>query len=242
MPRAIAVTLISAAEHQAVLAGLIKRLDAGGERVHLIVEGEQELDRLIARVEAVGERGLFVRCEGEVADELLLRRLEATLARFGGPGHKLIRLDLLGRSPTVLATRIERECEALAKLELEPGRKPPPSALAPGTGQHAAISVPAIRLEPGEQLDGDTLRIDLPDTPKLAELARRRKALRGRGQGPAEPRRREGHADDVDLPAHASGSSVAQRAPTLDARTLGLLLAAALLAVLLALIVSGTIG
>ena len=31
---------------------------------------EQELERLIARVEAIGERGLFVRCEGEVADVL----------------------------------------------------------------------------------------------------------------------------------------------------------------------------
>lgn len=226
------MTLISAAEHQAVLAGLIKRLDAGGDRVQLIVEGERELERMIDRIAAIGERGLFVRCEGEVADELLMRRLEATLARFGGPGHKLIRLDLLGRSPTVLATRIERECEALAKLELEPGRKPPPSALAPGTGQHAAISVPAIRLEPGEQLDGDTLRIDLPDSPKLAKLARRRKAARERSRAPAR----------LDVPAHEGSSAALQRMPTLDARTVGLLIAAAVLAVLLALIVSGTIG
>jgi hypothetical protein len=235
MPRAIAVTLISAAEHQAVLAGLIKRLDAGGERVHLIIEGERELERLIDRVEAIGERGLFVRCEGECADELLLRRLEATLARFGGPGHKLIRLDLLGRSPTVLATRIERECEALAKLELEPARKPPPSALAPGTGQHAAISVPAIRLEPGEQLDGDTLRIDLPDTPKLAELARRRKALRERKD---PPRARE----RVEVPTHELGSSAGARSLVLDRRMIALLIGAALLAVLISLLLSGTLG
>jgi hypothetical protein len=234
MPRAIAVTLISAAEHQAVLAGLIKRLDAGGDRVELIVEGERELERMIERLDAIGERGLFVRCEGELADELLLRRLEATLARFGGPGHKLIRLDLLGRSPTVLATRIERECEALAKLELEPARKPPPSALAPGTGQHAAISVPAIRLEPGEQLDGDTLRIDLPDTPKLAELARRRKALRDKKEAKRSPA--------ADVVAHENSTSMADRSLVLDRRMLALLIGAGLLAVLMSLVLSGTLG
>lgn len=235
MPRSIDVTLIGAAEHEAALTGLLERLERSGWRAQRI--HETELERITERIVEVGERGLFVRCEGEHADELTLRRIESVLAKQGGPGHRLVRLDLLGRSPAVLATRIARECEALAELELAPARKPPPSSLSPEGEEQAAISVPAIRLAPGEQLDGDTLRIDLPDTPKLAELARRRKALRERGQAPAR----------AELPAHHDvGSSAAGRVldhrPPLDRRTLALLIAAALVAVLLALVVSGTIG
>jgi hypothetical protein len=236
-PSEIAVTLICTSEHEATLSGLLRRIEAAGFPVRVVFDGQRELDRIVAVLDEIGERGLFVLCEIGQTDELGFRRIESTLARHGTDLHRLIRLDLLGRSPTVLSTRIARECEELAKLEslasVTSEVRPPPSKLAP-IDELPGISLPAIRLEPGEQLDGDTLRIDLPDSPKLAELARRRKALRERGQGPAR------------LPAQELGSTAAgqllQRDRGLERNTLLLLAGVALLAVLIALIVTGTLG
>ncbi|MFV8752696.1 hypothetical protein ACNOYE_19280 [Nannocystaceae bacterium ST9] len=235
MPSEVAVTLICAAEQEAALTGLIQRIELAGLPLRVLFDAQREPERVVEVIEAIGERGLFVICESEPIDELGFRRVEGAIARHGTPLHRLIRLDVFGRSPRVLVTRIVRECEELAKLESPQRGKPPPAELAP-VDEQAGISLPAIRLEPGEQLDGDTLRIDLPDSPKLAELARRRKALRERGQGPAR------------LPAHDVGSTAAgkllerEREFEFDRKTLLMLIGAALLAVLVALVVSGGFG
>ncbi len=239
-PSQIAVTLICAAEHQAALAGLIHRLELAGMPPRVLFDGVREPERVLETLAEVGPRGLFVICEGSQVDELGFRRIEGVIRKQGGRSHRLIRLDLSSRSPMVLVTRIVRECEALAELDdqlanqLANQTKPEPARLAP-VDEQAGISLPAIRLEPGEQLDGDTLRIDLPDSPKLAELARRRKALRERDHGPAR------------LPGNEVGSSrvdgLLEPPPGgLDRKALVLLVGAALLAVLIALIVSGTLG
>lgn len=243
----IAVTLICAAEHEPILVGLIRRLELTGLPLQVLFDGQREPERVAEVIAIIGERGLFVLCESGQPDELGFRRIEGALARHGSAQHRLIRLDLLGRSPMVLVTRIVRECEELAKLESVrdmSSRKPAPVELPP-TAEHPGISLPAIRLEPGEQLEGDTMRIDLPDSPKLAELARRRKALRERGQGPAR------------LPEHDVGSTaagqllerdawlgrrVAVRVQRLDRKVVALVVGIALLAVLVGLVVSGTFG
>lgn len=234
-PSEIAVTLICSTEHETALSGLMRRVELAGFSLRVVFDGQREPERVAELLDQVGERGLFVLCESEQTDELGFRRIESVLAKHGSALHRLIRLDLMDRSPTVLVTRIVRECEALAELEsaTESHVRPPPSKLAP-IDELPGISLPAIRLEPGEQLDGDTLRIDLPDSPKLAELARRRKALRERGHGPAR------------LPSQELGSTATGRLlgrePALDRKAVLLLAGAALLAVLIALVVSGTLG
>jgi hypothetical protein len=183
MPSEIAVTLICTAEQRAAIEGLIPRLELAGLSPQVLFDAQREPERVAEVIDSIGERGLFVLCESGQTDEFSFRRIESAIAKHGTALHRLIRLDLLGRAPMVLVTRIARECEELAKLEspsTPSGEKPPPTELAP-TDELAGISLPAIRLEPGEQLEGDTLRIDLPGSQKLIELARQRKALRERG-------------------------------------------------------------
>jgi hypothetical protein len=237
MPSEIAVTLICTAEHEAALAGLLRRLELAGLQPGVLFDAQREPERVVEVVQTVGARGLFVLCESGQADELAYRRLESTIAKHGTALHRLIRIDLLARSPMVHVTRIVRECEELAKLAPphDPSSRPPPAELAP-TDEHAGISLPAIRLAPGEQLEGDTMRIDLPDSPKLAELARRRKALRERGHGPAR------------LPENEADSTAAGRllepegAKKLDRKVVVFVTAVAMLAVLLGLTLGGAFG
>jgi hypothetical protein len=243
MPSDIAITLICTAEHEPALVGLIRRLELAGLPLHVLFDAQREPERVADMIAILGERGLFVLCESGQTDELGFRRIESTLARHGTALHRLIRLDLLGRSPMVLVTRIVRECEELAKLEASLANQVP-TPIAP-VDEHPGISLPAIRLEPGEQLEGDTMRIDLPDSPKLAELARRRKALRDRGLGPARmPEQDLGSGAAGQLPERDAwlGRRVIVRVRRLDRKVVLLLVATGLLAVLVGLAASGTFG
>ncbi len=250
-PSEVAVTLICASADEPMLGALVERLRAAGTRARVVSGAERDVRSIGNAIDEVRGRGLFIVCLAKHLDEPATRRVEGMYAARRGPLHRLIRIEVLGRSPVVLVTRIRRECEDIARMD---ERAVPIETDEPAlhlrevvqVGERVAISLPAVRLSPGEELDGDTMRIDLPDTAKSAELMRRRKALRERERERA--RGRGGQIADEGEP----GSTASGRVPTMtgtglhepvgfvwDRNTISLVVGVAVLAVLAALSLGG---
>ncbi|HLT38285.1 MAG TPA: hypothetical protein VK034_18495, partial [Enhygromyxa sp.] len=104
----------------------------------------------------------------------------------------------------------------------------------------SSLAMPVVRLDPHEELDGDTTRIQLPDNPKSAELSRRRRAARERERERERiTARANARRETVLPPPIQQPAALDEDAAKLDRMMVVMIVGAGILAVLAALTFSG---
>lgn len=176
----VAITLVCATSDAARIRPVVDELVAGGRDVQLVVGVDAEPRRVGEAIERCGEWGLIVACESRELDGPNMRKVEGIFSARRGPKHAMVRLDL-SQTEEAMVAGVERAADAFGKNQGRIRRRR-------STDLHlrevvpindtSRIALPVVRLAPGEELDGDTTRIELPDNPTSAELVRRRRAAR----------------------------------------------------------------
>jgi hypothetical protein len=238
--RKVVVTLVCATADREALDDVVDGLSATGRDVG-IVAGVDEQPRRMGEALDRGDSGLVVLCTSPRMDAAMLRKIEGLFSARRGPNHAMVRVDV-GQSPTETIAAIQRALDGFLASQGRVVRR--------STGQHArevvrdvsSRALPVVRLPPGEELDGDTRRIQLPDNPKSAELSRRRAAAREREKERERitSANRSLAASAVEQPASPSTSGPTESSePHSDRITIALVVGAGVLAVLAALMFSG---
>ncbi len=244
--RRVAVTLVCAADDEAALEPVLERLRAAGLEAELVPDVDQAPRRVGETLDRSGEWGLIVACTSKRLDGPELRKVEGVFSARRGPNHAIIRVDIEQTKAEIVAA-IRRAIEAFAANQGRIIRRPvtdsPKLREVIPVNDIASLALPIVRLEPHEEIDGDTTRIQLPDNPKSAELSRRRRAARERER---ERERITERVSGKSQPQAAAKPSTQPSAkpPTTDAAKLDrmmimMIIGAGILAVLAALSFSG---
>lgn len=240
-PRKIAISLVCAAEDEQAVALVLDKLRAADYEAELIADVDRQPRRLGEALDRSGEWRVIVACVSKHLDGPALRKVEGVFSACRGPNHAIVRVDI-GLAKHEVAASIQRAVEAFAANQ---GRIVRRQSSEPGKLREVVpisdeIARPIIRLEPHEEIDGDTRRIQLPDNPKSAELSRRRRAARERERereritGRFAARESEGELGSASMP-----STVDEDAAKLDRMMIVMIIGAGVLAVLAALTFTG---
>lgn len=241
-PRKVAVTLVCAADDEAALDPVVERLSAGGYDAELVVGVDQAPRRVGEALDRCGEWGMIVACVSKRLDGPELRKVEGLFGARRGPNHAIVRVDINQPRAEIVAA-IQRAVDAFAANSGRIIRRAPTDSRSQRevvpVNDISSLALPVVRLDPNEELDGDTTRIQLPDNPKSAELSRRRRAARERER----ERDRITGATAKQHPATASSEppAVNEDATKLDRMMIVMIVGAGVLAVLAALTVSGVL-
>ncbi|PRQ09038.1 hypothetical protein [Enhygromyxa salina] len=246
--RKVVVTLVCAADDEDALEAIADGLRAVGRQVAVVSGVDEQPRRVGEAIERSGAWGLIVVCTSARLDGPQLRKVEGLFSARRGPNHAMVRVDLSTPANENIAA-ISRATEAfigsqgrIVRRNTGEGRKL--REVIP-LGGISSMALPVVRLPPGEELDGDTRRIQLPDNPKSAELSRRRRAARERER--ERERITRSHRslnadanDDVNLVGVEPTSAQMQRdEDRLDRLMIGMIVGAGVLAVLAALTFAG---
>jgi hypothetical protein len=255
-PRKIAVTLVCASDDEPLLEPVLDRLRDADFEAELVSGVDRQPRRVGEALDRCGEWGVIVACVSKRLDGPELRKVEGVFSARRGPNHAIIRVDV-SQAAQEMTTTITRAVEAFAANQGRIVRRPITESrrlreIIP-VNDISSLAMPVVRLEPHEEIDGDTSRIQLPDNPKSAELSRRRRVARERererertGERSAERNTRGHFADDNDdEPAHDEAPPVKppttldEDAAKLDRMMVVMIVGAGVLAVLAALTLSG---
>jgi hypothetical protein len=237
--RKVVVTLVCATADRESLDDVVDGLSATGRDVGIVAGVDEHPRRMGDAIDRCGSSGLVVLCTSVRIDAPTLRSIEGLFSARRGPNHAMVRVDI-SQPPTETISAIQR---ALDGFMASQGRVRRPTA---GQSSREVIgpvlsrALPAVRLTPGEEIEGDTRRIQLPDNPKSAELSRRRKAARERERERERITGANRSLTEADL--EASDPSAMQddsSEPNPDRMMILLLVGAGALAVLAALMFSG---
>ncbi len=236
--RKVAVTLVCAAADERALEPVLERLHAAGYDAELVAGVEQDPRGVGEALDRGGELGLIVACTSRRLDGAALRKVEGVFSARRGPNHAIVRVEL-GQPKPELVAAIQRAIDAFTANQ---GRIRRPTTESKrlreviAVNDISSLALPVVRLSPGEELDGDTTRIQLPDNPKSAELSRRRRAARERER---ERERITASRERSGLQPIAAAPELEQDAAKLDRMMVVMIVGAGILAVLAALSVSG---
>lgn len=239
-PRKVAITLVCAGEDEPALASVIDRLRAAKLEAELVPGVDQQPRRVGEALDRCGEWGVVVACTSKHLDGPELRKVEGVFSARRGPNHAIIRVDV-GLSIQEIVAAITRAVEAFAANS---GRIRRPTSEARKLREVipvrvSSLAMPVVRLEPHEELDGDTTRIQLPDNPKSAELSRRRRAVKERERERERITARTKTLES-DSPSQARPPNLEEDAAKLDRLMVVMIIGAGVLAVLAALTFSGS--
>jgi hypothetical protein len=240
--RKVVVTLVCATEDAEALDDVVDGLSAGGLEVELVVGVDEQPRRVGEAIERCGEWGLLVVCTSAQLDGPNLRKVERLFSARRGAHHAMIRIDV-GLPPSENAAEVRRAVDAFVQNQGRIVRR----HSAEGqqlrevirTGEVSSLALPVVRLEPGEELDGDTRRIQLPDNPKSAELSRRRRAARERERERERITKVHRTVGPEAGEPGAQGSGAPEDPAELDRLMVMMIIGAGVLAVLAALTFSG---
>lgn len=179
----VVVTLVCATDDEDTLEEVLDGLRAVGREAELVAGVDLQPRRVGEAIERCGDWGLIVVCTSALLDGPQLRKVEGLFSARRGPNHAMVRVDV-STAPKENIAAILRATEAfissqgrIIRRNTGEGRKL--REVIP-LGGISSMALPVVRLPPGEELEGDTRRIQLPDNPKSAELSRRRRAARDR--------------------------------------------------------------
>ena len=239
----VAVTLVCAADDKDELDDVDDGLSAAGREVALI-SGVDKDPRLVGEAIDSGEFGLVVAITSSRLDPAALRKVEGLFSARRGPNHAMVHVDV-GGSPSEIIAAIQRAIEAFVSSHGRVVRRTTREGdnLREVVSGIDSLALPAVRLPAGEEIEGDTRRIHLADSPKAAELSRRRKAARERERERERiTRSHEALSQTRDEIADARGVSDAEMRrdeARLDRMMVAMIIGAGVLAVLAALTFSG---
>lgn len=178
--RKVVVTLVCATADAEALDDVVDGLSASGREVGLVLGIDEQPRRVAEALERMGPAGLLVVCTGPRLDSANMRKIEGMFSARRGPNHALIRVDV-GLPTGEMIAAIQRALDAFVanqgRVRRESTSDPKREKI---VGVPKSLALPVVRLEAGEELDGDTRRVQLPDNPKAAELSRRRRVARER--------------------------------------------------------------
>jgi hypothetical protein len=229
--RKVVVTLVCATADRESLDDVVDGLSATGRDVGIVAGVDEHPRRMGDAIDRCGSSGLVVLCTSVRIDAPTLRSIEGLFSARRGPNHAMVRVDI-SQPPTETIAAIQR---ALDGFMASQGR-----VRRPITGPSSREVIGPVLLTPGEEIEGDTRRIQLPDNPKSAELSRRRKAARERERERERITGANRSLTQADLePSDASAMHDDSSEPNPDRMMILLLVGAGALAVLAALMFSG---
>lgn len=233
----VVVTLVCTYADEDEVDDIVDGLRALGRTAKLIA-GLERRPRLMAdAVEGCGEWGLLVLCSSPRLSEEQRRMAEGMFSARKGPNHAMVRVDLglgVGESVAAISRAYEGFVSSQGRIrrrtisESNPGMR----ELVPSAGDTSATR-PAVRLEPGAALDGDTDRIPLADVAKATAKAKAEQSPEPRPAKSERPRPRK--QDTSLLEAGASRAALERDEQRLDRTMIIMIIGAGLLAVLAAL-------
>lgn len=179
-PRKVVVTLVCATADSEALDDVVDGLSAAGRDVGLVSGIDEQPRRIAEAIERCGDLGLIVLCASPRLDGATMRKVEGLFSARRGPTHAMIRIET-NHSVTDNISAIQRALEAFVAnqgriIRRQTGEDSSREVVS--IAEIQSLALPAVRLDAGEELEGDTRRIQLPDNPKAAELSRRRKVAR----------------------------------------------------------------
>ena len=233
--RKVVVTLVCAAADREALDDVVDGLSASGRDVG-IVSGVDEQPRRMGEALDRCESGLVVLCTSTRIDGGTLRKIEGLFSARRGPNHAMVRVDV-GQAPTDVIAAIQRALDGFLASQGRVVRRSTGPISREVVRDVSSRALPVVRLEQGEELDGDTRRIHLPDNPKSAELSRRRKVARERERERERITSVNRSLTPTDV-EHIESGSAASEGPS-DRMMIALVVGAGVLAVLAALMFSG---
>jgi hypothetical protein len=246
--RKVVVTLVCAADDEDTLEAVVDGLRAVGREVALVAGVDLQPRRVGEAIERCGEWGLIVVCTSARLDGPQLRKVEGLFSARRGPNHAMVRVDVSTAAKENIAA-ISRAIEAfisnqgrIVRRNTGEGRKL--REVIP-IGGISSMALPVVRLCDGEELEGDTRRIQLPDNPKSAELSRRRRAARDRERERERITRShrtldpDGNDDISMVGGEAPNAQMQRDEERLDRLMIVMIIGAGVLAVLAALTFSG---
>ncbi|PRQ02856.1 hypothetical protein ENSA5_20330 [Enhygromyxa salina] len=180
--RKVVVTLVCATADEDTLEDVLDGLHALGHEAGLVAGVDERPRRVGDAIERCGDLGLIVVCTSARLDGPALRKVEGLFSARRGPNHAMVRVDV-GLPTNEAVAAIQRAVEGFVSNQGRIVRRHAgegPKLREVVHGDVSSLALPVVRLEAGEELDGDTRRIQLPDNPKSAELSRRRRAVRER--------------------------------------------------------------
>jgi hypothetical protein len=178
--RKVVVTLVCAATDRESLDDIVDGLSATGRDVGIVAGVDEQPRRMGDAIDRCGDSGLVVLCTSARLDSATLMKVEGLFSARRGPNHAMVRVDI-SQSPTETIAAIQRALDGFMASQGRVVRRQTTGSISREVvGPLSSRALPAVRLSPGEELDGDTRRIQLPDNPKSAELSRRRKAAKER--------------------------------------------------------------
>ena len=243
----VVVTFVCASSDQVRIEPVVEALRASGREAELVAGVDEQPRRVGEAIDRCGEWGLIAVCTSRHLDGPDLRKVEGVFSARRGPNYAMIRVDASQPEREIVAA-IERAAEAFASHQGRIVRRsksdgPQLREVLP-VGDMSTLAMPVVRLAPGEELDGDTTRIQLPDNPKSAELARRRRAARQREK--ERERIAERTASHAVIEDQAAESSLNSRSSVLradeqklDRMMVVMIIGAGLLAIVVALSLAG---
>lgn len=239
--RKVVVTLVCAAADREALDDVVDGLSATGRDVG-IVAGVDEQPRRLGEALDRCDSGLVVMCTSPRIDAAMLRKLEGLFSARRGPNHAMVRVDV-GQSPAETIAAIQRALDGFLASQGRVVRRSTGTNTREVVGDISSLALPVVRLSPGEDIDGDTRRIQLPDSPKAAELSRRRKAARERERERERITSAHRSLTAADVEQSGSSPSISRPSDSSEANseriTIALVVGAAVLALLAALMFSG---
>jgi hypothetical protein len=235
--RKVAVMLICAAGDEQSLEPVVERLRAAKLEAQLVAGVDQHPRRVGEALDRCGEWGLVVACTSKRLDGPELRKVEGVFSARRGPNHAIIRVDL-GLPKQEIVAAIQRAVEAFAansgRIRRSTSESRKLREVIPV--KVSSLAMPIVRLDPNEELDGDTTRIQLPDNPKAAELSRRRRAVKEHQRERERITERSKSTRELEPRApSAAPSTLEQDAAKLDRLMIVMIIGAGVLAVLAAL-------
>jgi len=242
-PRKVAITLVCAADDEQALEPVVERLRTAHFETELVAGVDRQPRRVGEALDRCGEWGVVVACTSKHLDGPELRKVEGVFSARRGPNHAIIRVDV-SQSRQEIATAVQRAVEAFAANSGRIVRRPSSESrklreVLP-VKEISSLAMPVVRLDPHEELDGDTTRIQLPDNPKSAELSRRRRAARERERERERiTARANARRETVLPPPIQQPAALDEDAAKLDRMMVVMIVGAGILAVLAALTFSG---
>jgi hypothetical protein len=241
--RKVVVTLVCATADRESLDDVVDGLSATGRDVGIVAGVDEHPRRMGDAIDRCGSSGLVVLCTSARLDGPTLRSIEGLFSARRGPNHAMVRVDIT-QPPNETIAAIQRALDGfMASQGRVVRRQTTGQSLREVVGPVTSRALPAVRLTPGEEIEGDTRRIQLPDNPKSAELSRRRKAARERERERERITGANRSLTEADVdPSGQSGTSAMHGdsgEPNPDRMMILLLVGAGALAVLAALMFSG---
>ena len=242
--RKVAVTLVCATDDKDELDDVVDGLSAVGREVSLISGVEREPRLVGDALDHGGELVLVVAVTSPRLEPATLRKIEGLFSARRGPNHAMVHVDG-GGSLAEIITSIQRAVEGFESSQGRIVRRTTREGdnLREVVAGIDSLALPVVRLPPGEEIEGDTRRIQLADNPKAAELSRRRKAARERERERERITRshqtlQQAKQEIADLRA-TSDAEMRRDEARLDRLMVAMIIGAGVLAVLAALTFSG---